>query len=212
MARNFELALNEWLKALSPREKGELGDYHCEMLASLRYVQLDINLLYAAISFWDPATHCFCFREKEVTPLPEELGAIICWPADGLPCLPNISDYFCNDYERFLGLDSRALRKIVHGREIDLIALVEHFKNVDACRKIYRRRALVLCLFARFLFANNDPSIGHASLITVVEQCEAGRTPMPLCTGELFVTLDRLKRDPHAPLTSCPYLLQVQPL
>ena len=197
MERNFELALNDWLATLSSREKGDLDECHCGMLAALRYVQLDTNLLYAAVNFWNPETHCFCFREKEITPLPEELGAIIVWPADGLPCL-------------FLGLDSRALRKIVHGREIDLIALVEHFKTVDARRKVYRRRALVLCLFARFLFANNDPSVGHASLITIVEQCEAGRNPMPLCAGELFMTLDRLKRDPHAPWASCPYLLQVQ--
>ena len=107
---------------------------------------------------------------------------------------------FSGDYERYLGLDSRALRKIVHGREIDLIALADHFKFVEPSRKVFRDRAILVCLLGHFLFVNNNPAVGHASLVTIVEQFEKGRTPMPFCAGELFVALDRVKRDPHSPL------------
>ena len=125
--------------------------------------------------------------------------------------MPNISDYFYRDYERYLGLDSRALKRIVHGREIDLIALANHFKSVESSRTVFRDRAILICLLGHFLFVNNNPAIGHASLVTIAEQFEKGRTPMPLCVGELFVALDRVKRDPHAHITRCPCLLQVIP-
>ena len=68
----------------------------------------------------------------------------------------------------------------------------------------------MICLFARSLFVHGKTNVGHASIISIVEQCEASRTPMSLCTGELFMMLDRLKKDAHAPLSRCPILLQVQ--
>ena len=86
-------------------------------------------------------------------------GAIVGLPCSGLPCLPNISVYFYRDYERYLGLDSHALRKIVHGREVDLIALADHFKTVEPSRKVFRDRAVLICLLGRFLFVNNNPTV-----------------------------------------------------
>ena len=56
---------------------------------------------------------------------------------------------------------------------------------------------------------NNNPVVGHASLVTIVEQFEKGRTPIPVCAREFFVSLDRVKGDPHSSLTGCPCLLQV---
>ena len=153
--------------------------------------------------------YCFTIRDREISSLPEELGALVGLPCFRLPCLPNISDYFYRDYERYLGLDSHALRKIVHGREIDLIALADHFKTVEPSRMVFRDRAVLICLLGRFLFVNNNPVVGHASLVTIAEQFEKGRTPIPLCVGELFVSLDRVKGDPHSPFTGCPCLLQV---
>ena len=208
MARSFEVAFDSWFSSLGAQGKDALRGFSCGYLASLRYAKLDSNLIYAAVGFWDPCTHCFRFRDREITPLPEELGAVVHIAYGSSPCLPDIGDYFYRDYERYLGLDSRSLGKILHGREIDLVALVDHFSN-NSSRKVYRNRALLLCLFSRFLFVNNDPSVGHASIISIVEQFEQGKSPMPLCAGELFLSLDRIKRDSHAPLTGCPLLLQV---
>lgn len=46
--------------------------------------------------------------------------------------------------------------------------------------------ALVFFLLNRFLFVNGDNGADFASLITVVEQLEVGRTPMPLCVREMI--------------------------
>src|SRR5918999_3199127 len=147
MSKNFESALAAWLRSLTGEENRWLDDHHCGVLATLRFATLDINLLNAAIGFWDPRTHCFNFRNNELTPLPEELGAIINWPSSELPCVPNITDYFYADFERYLGLDARAMQKIVHGREVDLHKLVDHFKSCPPARKLFRKRALLFCLF-----------------------------------------------------------------
>ena len=137
------------------------------------------------------------------------MGALVGFPCSVLACLPNISNYFYRNYERYLGLDSHALRKIVHGREIDLIALVDHFKTVEPSRRVFRDRAVLICLLGRFLFVNNNPIVGHASLVTIAEQFEKGRTPIPLCAEELVVSLDQMKGDPHSPLIGCPCLLLI---
>ena len=74
---------------------------------------------------------------------------------------------------------------------------------------VFRDRDVLIWLLRRFLFVNNNPIVGHASLVTIAEQLENGRTPMPLCAGDLCIALDRVKGDPHSPLTGCPCLLQV---
>lgn len=209
MERDFASALNDLLRGLDARKKEDLTRLNCDVLLTLRYVSLNSNLLYAAISLWDPLMHCFRLRDKEIVPLPGELGAIIAWPAISLSCIPNTADYFVDVYERYLRLSPTISRRIVHGREIDLLALVDYVASDSSCRRIYRRRAIMICLSARFLFVHGKLNVGHASIISIVEQCEASHTPMPLCTGELFVTLDRLKKDAHPPLSECPVLLQV---
>ena len=77
MERDFANALNDVLRSLHAREREDLARLNCDVLLTLRYVSLDTNLLYATISLWDPLMHCFRLRDKEIVPLPEELGAII---------------------------------------------------------------------------------------------------------------------------------------
>ena len=159
-----------------------------DVLASMRYVKLDMNLLYAAIEFWDVKTHCFMIRDHEISLL-EELSAIVSLPCSGSPCLPNISDYFYRDYERYLGLDPRALRKIVHGREIDLIALADHFKSVEPSRMVFRDRAILVCLLGRFLFMNNNPAVGHAALVILSSNLTRGGRPCLYVPGSSLLLL-----------------------
>ena len=210
MERDFANALNDVLQNLDAREREEIARLNCDVLLILRYVSLDTNLLYASISLWDPLMHCFRLRDKEIVPLPEELGALIDWPVVSLPCISNTANRFVDEYEQYLRLSPTISGCIVHGWEIDLLALVDYIASDASCRRVYRRCAIMICLFARFLFVHGKPNVGHASIISIVEQHEASRTPMSLCTGELFMMLDRLKKDVHAPLSGCPTLLQVQ--
>lgn len=193
MERDFANALNDMLRNLDAREKDDLVRLNCDVLLSLRYVSLDTNLLYAAISLWDPLMHCFRLRDKEIVPLLEELGAIIDWPIVSLPCIPNTADLFVHEYEQYLRLSPTISRRIVHGRKIDLLALIDYIASDASFRRVYSRRAIRICLFSRFLFVHGKSIVGHASIISIVEQCEASRTPMPLCMGELFMMLNCLK-------------------
>lgn len=210
MARNFEFALDAWVRDLSKEEKAMLRDYHCEILVSLRFVRLDFNFLLAAFRFWNPNTHTFCFRNNEITPLPEELSAIVNWPFDNPPCVPNVSEYYYNEFGQFLGLENQTLHRIVHGLEVNLIALIDHFRGMGRVSPAHRRRALVFCLFCRFLFVHEVSNYGRASLLSIIEQCELSKSPMPLCTGELMLSLDILHNDPASVITGCPHVLQVQ--
>ena len=97
MAHSFEIAFNELMGSLSLEDMEALKMRGYDIFASMRYVKHDMNLLYAAIGYWNVKTHCFAIRDCEISPLPEELGAIVGLPCSGLPCLPNISDYFYRD-------------------------------------------------------------------------------------------------------------------
>lgn len=58
----FEPTLNGWLSSLTNVEKQELERRHLHVLASLRFVQLGYNFLYAVVNYWDVTNHCFCFE------------------------------------------------------------------------------------------------------------------------------------------------------
>ena len=58
MARSFEIAFNELMGSLSLEDMEVLKKRGYDVLASMRYVKLDMNLLYAAIGFWNVKTHC----------------------------------------------------------------------------------------------------------------------------------------------------------
>lgn len=210
MARNFESELDDWLRSIDLAELKALKEYHCEVIPTLRFLKLDYNFLIGAIHFWNPSTHSFVFHNNELTPLPEELSAIVNWPIDCPPCYSKIYDSYSHDLERFLGLDNGKSWKLVHRREVDLIGLIDHFKQNP--NMVFRRRALVYCLFCRFLFMHNSNGYGLTSVVNIVEQCEVGRSPMVVCAGELMLALDDMKKNNVKALTGCPHILQVNNL
>lgn len=77
MAQSFEKDLHEWLYSFNKSEKRELDGMNIKVLASFRFIKLDLNFLHAAIGLWDAQTHVFRFKIDEICPLPEEFGAII---------------------------------------------------------------------------------------------------------------------------------------
>lgn len=90
----FEPLLSGWPSALTNAEKHELEKRHLQVLASLRFVQLDYDFLYAVVNFWDVTHDCFYFGNHELGILPEEFGAIIDWPCSKVSCVPSFDDYF----------------------------------------------------------------------------------------------------------------------
>ena len=68
MAQSFDVAFNELMGSLSLEEVEVLKKRGYDVLASMRYVKLDMNLLYAAIGFWDVKTHFFIIRDSDFPP------------------------------------------------------------------------------------------------------------------------------------------------
>jgi hypothetical protein len=210
MARKVDFALDSWIRDLSSTVKGDIRDHHCSVFLTFRFVKIDIAFLLAAIKFWNPRTHSFCFNNNEITPLPEEINAIIGWPMDHPPCAPDLSEFFYQFFENFMGLEKRNVSNIVFGHEVDLLRLIDHFRTMGRISDAHRRRVLIFCLFCHYLFPQKSENFGLASVISVVEQCEVGRSPSLLCCGEMLLALDDLEKDPYnAPMTCCPHILQV---
>lgn len=95
------------------------------------------------------------------------------------------------------------------GREVDLVRLVKHARGLGSMSGVYKRRILVYCLFCAYLFDRGTNNYGHASVVNIVEQCEAGRSPMAMCAGELLLSLDQAVNNSSRPFAGCPLILQV---
>ena len=54
---------------------------------------------------------------------------------------------------------------------------------------------------------NGVNDFGNAAVIKIVEQCEVGKTSMPICAGELMLSLDNLKNNPGGVIKGCPHIL-----
>lgn len=206
---SFEERFYGLLHSLSKEEKRWLEDHRGGALPSLRFVKLEPNLLWAAVHSWQSDVHLFNFQGREVVPLPEELGAIAGVPSIDIPCIPNVSEFFYNSFGTYLGLGPYEIGLVVNGLNVDLLALLNCLAPDTPERKLYRRRTIFFCLFAHYLFRREDTSSCHASIITIVDQCERGRDPMPMVLGELLISLDRARAESGIPFVSCPELLQV---
>ena len=209
MASNISHSIDCWARDLPSSLKTDIRNHHAGTLMNLRLVHLDKAFLLAALRYWDIETHAFRFRNNEITPLPEEIGAILDWPKDLPPCLPDLSEFYYRFFERFLGLERRHVADMIHGHNVDLVKLIHHFRSMGYISPAHRRRAFIYCLFCQHLYIHEDGNCGLAPIIGIVEQFEVGRSPAMLCAGELLLCLDEAKTNPTCLFRRCPIILQV---
>ena len=209
MASNISHSIDCWARDLPSSLKTDIRNHHAGTLMNLRLVHLDKAFLLAALRYWDIETHTFRFRSNEITPLPEEIGAILDWPKDLPPCLPDLSEFYYRFFERYLGLERRHVADMIDGHNVNLVKLIHHFRSMGYIGAAHRRRAFIFCLFCQHLFIHEDGNCGLAPIIGVVEQFEVGRSPAMLCAGELLLCLDEAKTNPTCLFKRCPIILQV---
>ena len=82
-------------------------------LLGLKNIAFDSDLLQDALEYWNPNTHCFKFGSDEISPLPEEFGAILGFPSRVLVEIPSLNEYYYKDFERYFNLHTPLLTRIV---------------------------------------------------------------------------------------------------
>ena len=209
--RTFCEYTREWCRSLTAKERKELDFFHMGGIYGVKGVDLDIDFIYTALEYWDTNTHCFRLFYDEICPLPEEFGAILGFNSMDLAVMPRVSEYYYKDYERFFDLRGTDLKNIVHGNVIDLREFARYYfdKPNSGFFHVYKRRAFLFCMFSQLLLISGKDNEGQAIIISVIEQVESGRNPMPLIVGETMLWLDALRKNPKAPLRGSPILLQV---
>ena len=211
MAHGFDAILKEWGRMISETDKRELESMNLIGLLGLRNIAFESGFLHAALEYWNPDTHCFRFGVDEISPLPDEFGAILGYPHRSLVAMPVMEEYFYKDFERYFNLHTPLLTKIVQGREVNLLQFADLYCNLSMGESfhVYKRRAFIFCLLSQFVFVNGNNYWGYASLVTIMEGIEGGLTPIPTILGETMLGLDALKINRESPLRGSPILLQV---
>ena len=208
--RTFCGYMDEWCRHLTAKDKKALDLSHMGGMFGVKGMSLDIDFIYSAIDYWNIDTHCFRFFHDEICPLPEEFGAIIGYYSTDLAVMPRINEYYYKDFEHFFDLRGTALKHIVHGNIVDLTEFAHYFyDNPNPDFRVYKRRAFLYCLFNQLLLVSGKDNEGQSIIISVIEQVESGRNPMPLIVGETMLWLDALRKDSRAPLRGSPILLHV---
>ena len=126
--------------------------------------------------------------------------------------MPSVSEYYYKDYERFLDLRGKDLKNIVQSNNVDLKEFSRFYFDRPRSEffHVYRRRAFLFFMLSQYFLTNGKNNDGQAIIISVLEQIESGRNPMPLIVGETMLSLDELKRNPKAPFRGSQILLHVE--
>ena len=155
---------------------------------------LHLDFLRACIRLWDPEDHVFHFGVdwSELCPLFEEFCAIIGCDPNG-PLVRN--ELRVGNFRRFsdmFGFSFAIAERMVVKKRVILLHLIDEFLEArldDPEQMLHRRRALVFCLVAGFLF-NKDLGFGDLLLCPLINQMEAGHYIGGLVLAETIRSLD----------------------
>ena len=209
VSKSFTNYTHEWCRSLNAKERKELDVFHLGGIYGVKGVDLDSDFIHTALEYWDVDTHCFRIGYDEISPLPEEFGAILGFPGLDLVVIPRINKYYYKDFERFFNLKDKDLTNIIGGSIVNLKEFARHYfdRPYSESFHVYRRRAFLFCMFNQYLLTSGRTNEGQAIILTVLEQIKSGRNPMPLIVDETMLSLDELKRNSKAPFWGSPILL-----
>src|SRR6187397_611428 len=107
VTKTFTQYTHECRRSLNARDRKELDLFHSGGICGIKGVYLDLDFIHTALEFWNVDTHCFRIGYDEISPLPEEFGAILGFPAIELIAIPRIGAFYYKDFERFFNLKER---------------------------------------------------------------------------------------------------------
>jgi hypothetical protein len=176
----------------------------------LRHVPLRPTLLRAALRFWDPDVHVFCFGDDEICPTIEEFQAYLRTFVSPTFVVP--------PYQvSMLGLLATLLNisRILEGGQINIMRLIERYSPEgdleNEARQARRRFALVICLLAAYLLIPADGRVSPL-LVSVATQMGAQQNVIPLVLEEMLLGLDLVYTKQSNTFSGSPLLLQVNSL
>ena len=77
MVENSPLDVSAWIKRLGLDFKDSIAPYGLSYDFPYHQIRVDKPLLYAAVNYWVPSQHVFCFNGIELCPTIEEFGTIM---------------------------------------------------------------------------------------------------------------------------------------
>ncbi|XP_077239225.1 uncharacterized protein LOC143880269 [Tasmannia lanceolata] len=151
------------------------------------------KFLQAAAKCWDPVFHVFRFGSFQLCPIFEDWCALLKLPPEGLWIRPSSTD---SPHDLFYKLFENKIVKTLPcltEKNVQFQTLIELFsQNVDPTDSRFqkcRRNALVFAVFARHVL-RRDSSAAPFTLLTIVDQINEGRNPVPTMLAETFYGLD----------------------
>ncbi|KAI8535334.1 hypothetical protein RHMOL_Rhmol10G0166200 [Rhododendron molle] len=136
----------------------------------------------AAVSFWDPEVHVFCFGDQELCLTVEEFCAFLGGFGSGEVIIPPMRESIYKVLAAALGLSGVTARYLVSNGHLDVMRLIEMF------------------------------STGHASsaLVSVAVQIEARKDVIPMVLAETLMGLDKICSGETETFRGSPLLLQCE--
>lgn len=169
-------------------------------IRDLRFARPCVELLQAALPFWDPIVHVLRLRQDEMCPTIEEFQAYAPGFANlDVLAVPPVHEDMEQILQAKLNIPKALTASIIQNGELNIIRLIELYGPEgalgDYVGEAHRRFVLSICALAAYMLI---PIEGGAQ-----------KNIMPVILAETLLGLDMLKLEQADSFSGCPILLQV---
>ncbi|KAI8537837.1 hypothetical protein RHMOL_Rhmol09G0055100 [Rhododendron molle] len=182
-------------------------------IRDLRFMEARPEFLEAALVYWDPAVHVFCFYDDEMCPTVEEFQAYLRGFTDcEVLAIPPFQEDMSQLLEAKLNIPDELSASIIQNGNLNIVRLIELYGPEgalgDYVGQAHRRFVLSVYTLAAYMLipANGEVS---PSIVSMALQMDARKNIMPVVLAETLMGLDLVKSGQTSWFSGCPLLLQL---
>ena len=211
MVENSPLDVSTWIRKLGPDFKDFVVPYGLSCIFPYHQIRVDEPLLRAAVNYWVPSQHVFCFNRIELCPTIEKFAAIMGELEIDDLIFPTIGGHLPSLLQVVLGVpETTANRWCVFGK-LNLRLAFDYFSDSGLPEgerpRLYYLYAFFLCALVRYFLVQQSYCV-DLRMCMVAYKLKKGNL-VGLILAETFNGLDAFQRKEASFFVGSPLLLQV---
>ncbi|KAI8568951.1 hypothetical protein RHMOL_Rhmol02G0240600 [Rhododendron molle] len=181
-------------------------------IRDLRFMEPRPELLQAAMVYWDPVMHVFCFRNDEICPTMEEFQSYLRGFTDcEVLAIPPFQEGMSQLVQTKLNIPEELSASIIQNGNLNIVRLIELYGPEgalgDYVGQAHKRFVLSICALAAYMLISAGEGV-CPSIVSIALQMDARKNIMPVVLAETLMGLDLVKSGQASWFSGCPLLLQ----
>ncbi|KAI8568262.1 hypothetical protein RHMOL_Rhmol02G0184300 [Rhododendron molle] len=166
-------------------------------IRDLRFMEARPEFLEAALVYWDPVIHVFCFYDDEMCPTVEEFQAYLRGFIDcEVLAIPSFQEDMSQLLEAKLNIPEELSASIIQNGNLNIVRLIELYGPEgalgDYVGQAHRRLVLSICALVAYMLIPVNEEVSP-SIVSMALQMDARKNIMPTVLAETLIGLDLVK-------------------